>query len=229
MDNEYPDHSIFNDKTVSWFEKEKIPMLFFFYDSKTSIDKKLALIKDAGAEIKGTALTVIADINRPEVLQFANKHGFYDFPALTIFDNDEIITRYYCKKRLKNLKKMHIYRCIERFREGKLNPIEISEPMSAMKENSKGVVTYQVGNNFNQLFRDFKKYHFVFFFDSKTTDSLNKFIEIANSIGKTKTATFNMFNLDKNHHEEVNHLDAGTLILLSPKASSVPQLKISEG
>lgn len=70
VSNEYPPYSNFSSQSLVWLEKEELPILFFLHDPSSTNSTWIENVKTAAPEIKGTALTVLADITKSNVREF---------------------------------------------------------------------------------------------------------------------------------------------------------------
>ena len=226
LEYEYPNWSNFCDKTIQWFEKEKLPIMFLFYAPGSLDDKSLQIVKDSGTHFKGTVLTVIGDITNATVKKFAEENGFRKFPALTIMEHDTPRRRYLCRKKLKKIVKNTLYRCISRFEQQTLPMFFKSEDPATAPDMTAENIHYIVGEKLNDLIDTRRTVHLVLFYDSKTSEeSLANFKAVAQGMSDVKVLSFNIFDLDKNEHEFARSTLQGTLMLFAPNKIRLPHAR----
>lgn len=137
VSNEYPAYSNFSNQSLVWLEKEELPVLFFLHDPSTTNSTWIENVKTAAPEIKGTALTVLADITKSNVKDFIKSNGFKNFPLLVVMEHDKPQRRYLCKKTLPNVTVKSITNCIHDYESKGLKRFYKSEePVTELNRNT---------------------------------------------------------------------------------------------
>eukprot|EP00178_Gracilaria_changii_P000090 TRINITY_DN10081_c0_g1_i1.p1 TRINITY_DN10081_c0_g1~~TRINITY_DN10081_c0_g1_i1.p1 ORF type:complete len:476 (-),score=94.81 TRINITY_DN10081_c0_g1_i1:12-1439(-) len=221
--NEYPDVSNFSQQSLVWLNKEELPILFFFHDGQNTNSTWIENIREAAPDVKGIALTVLADTNDSAVQEFAASQGFTNFPTLAVVEPDTPNRRYLCRKTLKNVTKKTVINCAHDFEARDLRRFYKSEEPVAEAERN---VQYITGRSFGkQVFSNFDKYHLVFFYNSESQNLVEPFTAFAEQVGQQENFSFAVFNMDRNEHRQVLHIAPGSLLFFSPDDDNIAEIK----
>lgn len=163
VSNEYPDVSEFSAQTLNWLNKEELPILFFFHDASTTNSTWIENIKTTAPDIKGIALTVLADINNEDVQEFATSNGLTNFPTLALIEPDTPNRRYLCRKNLKKVTTKTVLNCAHDFEARDLRRFYKSEAAVKELERNTAVRNFNIEfipNSYLVRYRkDFRKEH----------------------------------------------------------------------
>lgn len=197
--------------------------MFFLHDPSSTNSTWVENVKTAAPEIKGTALTVLADITKSNVKEFVKENGFKNFPILVVMEHDKPPRRFICKKNLTNITVKTITNCVHDYESKGLRRFYRSEePVAELDRNT----AYITGSTFGKsVFSNFEKYHLVYFYNSTTAENVDSFKNFANKVGALEKVSFGVYNLEKNEHKQTLHVVPGSLLFFSPDDDNIAEIK----